>query len=110
MEYTPLLHYKITQLLKLPIWIFSISFGIGTLILLSYFYGIEIMFPLGFLFLVFAFFVNAAVAGSLLICAFLFREYQQQILLKTSILLINIPIAMIYCYLAFNHDSLFPVN
>lgn len=92
--------YRLAQLLKLPVWLFSISFGIGTLILLFHFFGNrDISYAIGFLFIMIAVFTNAAVFAALVICSFIFKEYQGRILQQACILLINIPVAVLYVYL-----------
>jgi len=95
---------RMAQLLQLPGWIAGLSFGIGTLILLLHLsIKDEMIIGIGMLYLVFAFFLNASVFGSLIICSFLFKEYQKQILLQAAILLINIPVAILYLYVVINN-------
>jgi hypothetical protein len=106
MDNTSKAEYRLAQMLKLPIWLFSISFVTGTVILLLNLFGDgelrELTFPIGLLYVLTAVFTNASVFAALVICSFIFKEYQNKILQQACILLVNIPVAILYAYLAFN--------
>jgi len=103
-NYQSQFEFRLSQLLKLPIWVFGISFTIGTLILLLHLFGNrDISYAIGFLFILLAVFVNASLFGALVICSFLFKEYQKTILQQAAILLINIPVAVVYLYIVINN-------
>jgi len=98
--YPQQVQHRLNQLLKLPVWVFSTSFTIGTIILLLHLYGErELSLTLGILFIMFALAVNATLFSALLLCSYLFKEYQTEILQKASILLINIPVVVLYMYI-----------
>ncbi|PZR11270.1 MAG: hypothetical protein DI539_20750 [Flavobacterium psychrophilum] len=100
------MEYRLTQLLRLPVWLFGISFTLGTLLLLLNLFGDsdfrEISFVLGFLYTATAIFINASIFTALIICSYIFKEDQNIIAQQAAILLINIPIAILYAYIVFN--------
>ncbi|MCO6148681.1 hypothetical protein [Flavobacterium sp. NRK1] len=97
MEYPLFLQYRISQLLRLPVWFFGISFTLGTIMAaLDIYTSIDILFAIGFLYVIIAGFINASMFGTLVICSFIFKEYQRNFLQNAAILLINIPVLILY--------------
>lgn len=100
------MEYRLTQLLRLPVWLFGISFTFGTLILLLNLFGDEdlkeLSYPIGILYILTAAFINASVFAALIICSFIFKEQQNRVLQHAAILSVNIPIAILYAYIVFN--------
>lgn len=92
----------INEILKMPLWTFSISFGLGTLILLLYLVDknrTEYVFIIGFFYVLAAIVLNFAMLLLLIVCAIINKEYRLQILERTSLILINIPIAILYFFI-----------
>lgn len=110
MDRTLVIEHRIAQLLKLPVWLFSGSFIIGTLLLLINILSDgeikELSFVFGLLYLLIAGFSNASVFAALVICSYIFKEYQSKILQQACKLLVNIPIVILYAYLVFNNPFL----
>lgn len=105
-----LLPIRVRQIMQLPKWIFGICFTIGTLLLAAYMINYsnnDFIMVIGFLYILFAVIINTIVAGTLGICAYLFPEHQNEILTKTAVLLINIPVAILYCYIIFTNFKLY---
>ncbi|WP_341698184.1 hypothetical protein [Flavobacterium arundinis] len=95
--------YLVKTMAEIAVWIFCISFGIGTLLLLTYIidgYGNDYMFA-GFLYVVAATFVNTIALCVLLIHAYIYYEYRRSLLKWAALLLANVPIAILYMYIVF---------
>jgi hypothetical protein len=92
---------KIQELLQVPVWIFGCSLGIGTIILLLHLtMREEIITVLGFFYILVATLINGIALVVFVTLSYVYRQHQQEILLRASILLLNIPIAIGYAYLA----------
>jgi len=103
----PTYHSQSMQwLLRAPLIVAGASFTIGTALLLYFLSDphFEPIMPIGFCFVVLAFFVNSVVFTSLIICGFILKEYQKEIFTRAGLLLVNIPIAAVYIYIVFNSD------
>ncbi|AWH86465.1 hypothetical protein HYN59_15710 [Flavobacterium album] len=95
--------HLVKQLSGIAVWLFAISLGIGTAVLLmqamadnSYqYYGI------GFVYVIIATFINTIAFCVLLIHAWIYAEYRKILLMRAALLLANIPIALAYMYIVF---------
>lgn len=81
-----------------------ISFGIGTLLFLSYslFPKFHILAFIGYIYLIMAFFINTIVFFYL-IYLFFKENNTEDIIIRILILLANIPIAFLYAYIVLNN-------
>ena len=106
---------KIQDILQLPMVVALVSFVLGTVLFILYWImpynqitiGQEsFSLPVaGLFYTVIAFVLNALLFLALIICSFVYRQYQITILKYTAILLVNIPIAILYIYLFFSYDN-----
>lgn len=89
---------------KVPVWAFCISFSIGTLLLLLYMAGeYELILIAGFLYVLFAAFINSVILLAMVAISFSHRKYQKTLLQNTSLMLLNIPIAIVYFIILTNN-------
>lgn len=95
------LSIRLNQILELPKWIFGISLAIGTILFCVFVMDVyrDNIILIGFLYVLAAVFINAVTFATLAVCAYLFKDYRNQILNKAAILFINIPVAILYYYL-----------
>ncbi|RWW91968.1 hypothetical protein [Flavobacterium cerinum] len=93
---------RLQQILEFPKWIFGISFTIGTILFAVFMINGSKVIIIGFLYVLIAIFINTIAAGVLAVCAYVYKDYQNEIVNKTVILFINIPVAILYCYLVFS--------
>jgi hypothetical protein len=95
---------NIQHILNAPIWIFGISFAIGTALMLLYLLDktFDSILLFCFVYVLLAFLANMIAFGILVGLSFVHRQYQKQILQHTAILFLNIPVAIGYIYLVFN--------
>ena len=92
---------KIKELLQIPSWIFGCSLGIGTIILLLHLaMREEAITVMGFFYILIATLINGIALVVFVTLSYVYRQYQKEILLRASLLLLNIPIAIGYAYLA----------
>ncbi len=95
----------INEILKMPLWTFIISFGLGTLILLLFMVCMvnkdnpDKVIITGIIYVLAATVINFALLLFLIVCAFVHKEYRKQILERTAVMLINIPIAVLYFFI-----------
>lgn len=107
-------HKKIQFILRTSIVTAAVSFIVGSVIFWLYIiekdkpYTIvneeivstaDDLLYVGAAYVVVAFLINILVLASLIICSFVYRKYQRTILKQATILLINIPVAILYIYL-----------
>jgi len=91
---------KIKQLLVLPLYIFSSSFIIGNLLFVAFMTTkAHALVSPGFIFLYAAFIINILFLLLFIVYAFMYKQYALLILQKASVLLLNIPVAILYTYL-----------
>lgn len=95
---------QIQWLLSMPLQIFKISLICGTFlfILFSAFHYMFIAI-IGYYYLLLAAAINVFALALLIAFSFIERKYQKQLLIKTSVMLINIPIAILFYYMIFSH-------
>lgn len=94
---------KMQAVLQIPFWTFLISFTGGTVLFLLQLVNINndgIVF-IGFYYVLAAFAINVVVLIAMLICAIQYKQYSNLILRHTSLILLNIPIAVLYIFLLF---------
>lgn len=112
-------YFKNTQLpenlewaFTLPVEVFKASLILGTIpMILFAIFRDDTIAILGFFYLLFAIPVNLIVLLILVVSSFIYSKYQKAILIKASLLLINIPVAILYFYIAIaiiNSTSLNP--
>jgi hypothetical protein len=90
----------IQKVIQLPYYLFMSCFIIGTILMLcSVFTHKDEVMMVTMLFTVIAFWINLIALVFLIICSFWYKDYTLIILQKTSLLLINIPIAFFYLLL-----------
>jgi len=91
---------QIQWLLSMPVQLFKISFIIGTLLLFLFMGFKEMGIALvGFYYLLLAIAINLLALAVFVVFSFIELKYQKLILLRASIMLINIPIAYLYYYI-----------
>ena len=92
---------------KLSLWVTTLSFSIGTLLFLLYFFvsKSDTMLLIGLFFVLAAVVINLFVLFYLLIQLVLDIENQELNVIRILILLANIPIAALYLYLIFTQYS-----
>lgn len=98
---------RVEQIMHLPKWIFSISFILGTILFaINFLEGNRNSYLtiIGFFYVSITLFINIITVGVFAICAYVFPDYQNEIMSKTAILFINIPISILYCYLVFSSN------
>jgi hypothetical protein len=94
----------IRTILHAPLWTFVISFCLGTILLLLYLIDKDdSLIIIGILYLALAFVLNLAALMVLIALSFIHKEYQKVILLNTSVMLLNIPIALAYFVIIINN-------
>jgi len=99
---------KVQVMLKVPYYAFGVSLGLGTLLLLIHLSGKEFeLLVLGFFYVCTAVIINLIIVMVLVGLSIVYKEYQRAILLNTSIMLLNIPIAIGYIYLVFDYNGAF---
>lgn len=109
MQYTNPTQRKVEGLIQLPLATAVISFTIGTVLFLLYMLNKKAitigdedsLLIIGFFYVVIAFVINTFILIAMLVFSFMFRPWQMLILQKTALMLINIPVAVIYCYCIF---------
>ncbi len=88
---------RIRLLLSLPKQIFKISLALGTIALLLFIaLKSTSLLIIGFYYVELAAAFNLFALGALIIFSFIEKKHQKTILMKTSIILVNIPIALFY--------------
>ena len=97
--------FKTTGITSVPVWTALISFTIGTfLFLLQFVVASSVkdnIWIIGLFYIIIAFIINLVVLLAMIIMSFVRKEQQKEILINTSIQLINIPIAILYLYILF---------
>jgi hypothetical protein len=93
--------YKVRQLLELPLWTFWISFGIASLLLAFYLTGssTDAIGRIGFWVIILTLLCNAIIAIVIITCSFAYPVHQAMILQRGTIILLNIPIALLYFFI-----------
>ena len=91
----------IDEILKMPLWTFIISFSIGTILLLLFLIDKNNSNVLitGFLYVLLAIPINFALLLFLIVCAIVHKECRKQILERTAVMLLNVPIAILYFFI-----------
>lgn len=95
----------INSLLQVPVITALISFIIGTIFFGLFIAGNEEMLIYGFFYVVIAAIINFVILLLLIAVSFANKKYQTIILLRTSLMLVNIPVAVLYLYLIFNFKT-----
>ena len=93
---------KLRWLMEFPLWVLGISFAIGTLLLVLFIIGGGRYSPImfwGFLYVVIAFGFNLSVLIAYALLGYVLNEYQQQLMQRAALLLVNIPVAILYFYI-----------
>lgn len=91
---------QIQWLLSLPVQIFKISLVLGTSLLLLYVVFQHIGVALiGYYYLQLAIVLNVLALAVFILFSFIEKEYQKRLLLRASVMLLNIPIALLYYYI-----------
>ncbi len=95
------LPYQILWLKQIPIWLFGISFLGGTILLATYLMNpkSENYISIGLSYLILSFLVNSIVFIGLAIASFIYKQYQTIILARATLLLVNVPVAIIYFFI-----------
>lgn len=95
---------------RVPVWLFFISLGIGTVLLIGgvLFPGIDLLFMIGFFYTLTAVTINAIAFVALMFLSFVYTCHANQIRINTMLLLVNIPIAILYIYILFS--GIFNIN
>ncbi len=98
MEVQQELPNEIALLKQIPIWLFGISFTGGTILLALYLINprTENYMVMGYMYVAMALIINSIVFIGLAIASFICRQYQTIILARATLLLLNVPIAVIY--------------
>lgn len=95
--------HKIKWLLKIPVYLLALFFGLGTLLLLLFLVTHEMNIAVaGYVYLIASVILNLLALIVLIFYSFSYREYQKILLARAALLLINIPIAAIYTVIAIN--------
>lgn len=94
---------------RIPIWLFNITFGIGTLLLILglSFHDYEPILMTGFFYILIAFVINAVVFVLLMTLSFVFTSHSNAIRANTLLLLLNIPVAILYFFIIISGINLF---
>jgi len=94
---------------RIPIWLFNITFGIGTLILVLALVssGCDAILIIGSFYTLIALIINAVAFVLLMILSFAFTSHSNVIRLNTLLLLINIPVAILYIFIIISVINLF---
>ncbi|OIQ20153.1 MAG: hypothetical protein BM557_05650 [Flavobacterium sp. MedPE-SWcel] len=90
---------EIEILKQIPVWVFGISFIIGTILFILYFIDNKPPYEVGgygIIYTIVAYLVNGIVFIGLAIASFIYKEYQTNILARATLLLLNILISIIY--------------
>lgn len=98
---------RLQQILEFPKWIFGISFTLGTLLFILHVMKAvnpSVIMIIGFLYVLIAIFINTVAVGVLAVSAYVYKDYQNEIISKVAILFINIPVSILYCYFVFSHN------
>ncbi|NDI98942.1 hypothetical protein GWA97_07630 [Flavobacterium sp. LaA7.5] len=99
------LPFKMTGITSVPIWTALISFTGGTLLFLLQFAVTSAekdnIWMIGFFYVITAFVINIVVFAIMIVMSFIRKEQQKEILINTSVQLINIPVALAYMYILF---------
>ncbi|OIQ20154.1 MAG: hypothetical protein BM557_05655 [Flavobacterium sp. MedPE-SWcel] len=97
--------HEVEILKQLPVWFFSISFITGTILLL-----LHLIIPKNFGYIEFgivytfiAFAINSLLLIGLIITSFYYKKHQKTILIRGTLLLLNIPIALIYLFIVMSN-------
>ncbi|MGQ2985038.1 hypothetical protein [Flavobacterium sp.] len=94
----------VLRTLRIPGIVFLTSLIIGTLLLLAFlFTGETGWVGIGYFYVMFAVAANLLVLISMIIYAFRKRDYRSLILRNAAILLVNIPIALAYFWIAMGY-------
>lgn len=89
----------VNRLIQLPVYVFAISFGIGTLLLVLHFVLPQYVYTaLGIMYILFAIAVNLTVCIVLGMFALVYWPWRQIMILRACLLFVNIPIAMLYVF------------
>ncbi len=96
---------QIKIILQIPVVATVISFVIGSVFFGLYITGNESenIFVFGFFYVIIAVIINLVILLILIALSFIHKEHQNIILLRTSLLLINIPVAVLYMFLMFEY-------
>lgn len=95
----------INEILKTPLWTFIISFGLGTFILLLFLVCMvnkdnpDKVIITGIIYVFAATVINLALLLFLIVCAIIHKEYRKQLLERTAVMLLNIPIVILYLFI-----------
>lgn len=96
----------LTGIPSVPIWTALLSFGFGTLLLLLYIVSSEEnqedLLYIGLVYLLAAFIINVVVMLIMIALSFIHKNRQREILINTSVQLLNIPVAVIYFFIIFS--------
>ena len=90
---------EIKVLRQIPIWVFSISFIVGTVIFILYFIDNKHTYKIenyGIIYTTASYLINGLIFIGLANTSFIYKEYQTNILARSTLLLLNIPISIIY--------------
>lgn len=84
-----------------PLILATVSFGIGTAIMVLYFISNDQSYytEIGFYYLLLALLINGTAFLGLLLGSYFYKQQQLELLKKAFILLINIPISLLYLIL-----------
>lgn len=97
------LPYQIIWLKQIPIWVFSLSFLGGTILLVQYFITQNIetndYVKNGLTYIILSFFTNSIIFIGLAIASFIYKQYQTIILARATLMLLNVPIAIFYIFI-----------
>jgi hypothetical protein len=94
----------IQAILHAPLWTFVISFSLGTILLLLYLIDKDQgLIIIGLLYVAAAFVLNLVALLILIALSFIHKEYQNAILLNSSVILLNTPIAIVYFLIIINN-------
>lgn len=101
-----ILPLRVKKVIQLPRWIFVISLIIGIILFILITMNKtldksknEDMMIIGFMYILIAIYINAIAAGILAVCAYVFPKHKYEIIGKLAILFLNIPVAILCCYL-----------
>lgn len=95
---------------RIPVWLFFISLGIGTILLIGgiLFPRMDMLFIVGFFYTLTAVTINAIAFVALMYLSFVYTGHTNQIRINTMLLLLNIPIAILYMFILFS--GIFNIN
>jgi hypothetical protein len=97
----------VLQLIDLPRWVFGITFFLGTFLLLMYLVSNNDEFiTAGIIYVITALATNILFVLIMIVYAAIYKQYAAKLLINTSLILLNIPVAVFYSYIILNLNQI----